>query len=304
MVSSRVPYAGAKEPDCEVLPMRAALARIVSTLLVLCLAATAARAGSSAVTRSGSSPASSPPAVSFKATPVQRAHADGVDLAYREFGAGEPLLMVAGFGATMNDWNPIFIGILATRYHVYVYDHRGMGSSGDGGGSPSISRYARDAALLMKELGHESMHVYGVSMGLSISQQLVIDHPDRVRKLVLDSNAYSVRIPETKKLLKAIEAVSSNASLPEGVRREARANLAWKGTWDQLAGIRKDVMLVVGTGDELTPDSVSARMAAQIPGAWLVRFKKLPHVGSHYAPEEYGQNALTFLRINVSPTKR
>jgi len=34
--------------------------------------------------------------------------------------------MVTGFGGTMNGWNQTFIGILATKYHVYTYDHRGM----------------------------------------------------------------------------------------------------------------------------------------------------------------------------------
>ena len=55
---------------------------------------------------------------------------------------------------------------------------------------------------LMTALGYDSMNVYGVSMGSSVSQQLVIDHPERVRKLVLDSITYSIRIPETKKLLR------------------------------------------------------------------------------------------------------
>ena len=46
--------------------------------------------------------------------------------------------MVEGFGATMTDWNQTFIGILATKYHVYIYDHRGMGNSTDTGATPSI----------------------------------------------------------------------------------------------------------------------------------------------------------------------
>jgi pimeloyl-ACP methyl ester carboxylesterase len=89
--------------------------------------------------------------------------------------------------------------------------------------------------------------------------------------------------------------------MPDGVHKEAQANLAWNGSWDGLSGIHKDVMLVVGTADVLTPDPVSVRMAGQINGSWLVRFKGLPHVGSHYAPVEYGENALAFLGTNESP---
>ncbi len=92
-----------------------------------------------------------PQAVSFDATPVRYAQVNGITLGYREFGSGsgEPLLMIAGFGGTMNDWNRTFIGILASKYHVYTYDHRGMGYSSDNNASPSISRYADDAAGLM-----------------------------------------------------------------------------------------------------------------------------------------------------------
>jgi pimeloyl-ACP methyl ester carboxylesterase len=267
--------------------------------LTICLLATAGCTGTSGTATQPQVQAT--PAVSFNATHVQYAQVNGVRLGYREFGSGEPVLMVQGFGATINDWNETFIGILATKYHVYIYDNRGMGYSSDNTATPTISLYADDAALLMPALGYDSMHVYGVSMGSSISQQLAIDHPERVRKLILDSSAYSVRVPETQKLLGTIETVAAGPTYPEGVRREAQANLAWNGSYDGLSGIHKDVMLVVGTSDELTPDPVSVRMAGQINGSWLVRFKGLPHVGSHYAPVEYGENALYFLGMDESP---
>jgi pimeloyl-ACP methyl ester carboxylesterase len=241
------------------------------------------------------------PAVSFNETPVEYVQVNGVTLGYREFGSGEPLLMIEGFGATIDNWNETFIGILATEYHVYTYDHRGMGYSSDANTTTTIPMYADDAALFMQALGYDSMNVYGVSMGSSVSQQLAINHPDSVEKLVLDSNTYSVKIPETKKLLGEIEESASNSSMPEGIRMEAEANLAWNGSWDGLSGIDKDVMLVVGTADDLTPDSISVQMAGQINGSWLVRFQGLPHVGSHYAPVQYGENALFFLDTDESP---
>ena len=241
------------------------------------------------------------PTVSFNETPVQYTEVNGVTLGYREFGSGEPLLMVEGFGATMDNWGETFIGILASKYHVYTYDHRGMGYSGDSESTPSISQYAEDAAALMSALGYERMHVYGASMGSSISQQLVIDHPDKVQKLILDSNTYSVLIPETKVLHSIIETVAVNASEPQGLRNEAKANLEWNGSFDRLSGINNDVMLVVGTEDVLTPQEVSLQIAGKINGSWLVRFKGLPHTGYHQAPVQYGQNALNFLAMNISP---
>src|SRR5208337_1558497 len=231
--------------------------------------------GSTTTSTPTAAPAVTPaPAINVTSIPVQYADVNGVRIGYREFGSGEPLLMICGFNGTMDTmWNGTFLGILASQYHVYIYDNRGMGYSSDTNATPAISQYSDDAAALMPALGYSSMNVYGASMGSSISQQLAIDHPERVRKLILDSNTYSVRIPRTQKLLGTIESVAADAAATEGERQEAQANLVWNGSWDGLSGIHKDVMLVVGTSDVLTPDAVSVQMAGQINGSWLVRFQ-------------------------------
>ena len=114
------------------------------------------------------------PAVSINAAPVQYADVNGVRIAYREFGSGEPLLVIVGFGATMEQANETAIGIFASKYHVFLYDHRGMGHSSAGNVTPSIGLYADDAAGLMQVLGYDSMHVYGTSMGSFIAQELAL----------------------------------------------------------------------------------------------------------------------------------
>ena len=286
--------------------MNKSLMLILVIATALCLIVTAGCTNASAPATCPAVPATHAySSVSINATPVKYTEVNGVTLGYREFGSGEPLLLVPGFGATMDTaWNETFISILASKYHVYTYDHRGMGYSLDNNATPTISQYSEDAAGLMKALGYDSMHVYGASMGSSISQQLVIDHPDCVRKLVLDSVTYSIRVPETRLLFSVINESATDPTQTAGVREEAQANLAWNGSWDKLSGIRKDVMLVVGTDDVLTPEPVTVRMAGQINGSWLVRFKGLPHVGSHYAPVEYGENALNFLGMDESPLSR
>jgi pimeloyl-ACP methyl ester carboxylesterase len=278
---------------------------LLAIAVIFCLVITAGCTGSSS-SQSTIKEVPHYPTVSINATTVQYTQVNGVTLAYREFGSGEPLLLLEGFGATMDTaWNETFLGILASEYHVYIYDHRGMGYSTDTNATPTISTYSDDAADLMSALGYDSMNVYGVSMGSTVSQQLVIDHPERVRKLILDSVTYSIRIPETTVLFNVIESiVAPDANQPEGIVHEAQANLAWNGSWDRLPGIRKDVMLVVGTADIMTPETVTIKMAGQINGSWLVRFKDLPHVGSHYAPVEYGKNALDFLNMNETPPYR
>jgi pimeloyl-ACP methyl ester carboxylesterase len=283
--------------------MNKTMTAILATAIILSLLFTAGCMNASPTT-SGPAVQTTPhyPAVSINATPVQYAEVNGITLAYREFGSGAPLLLVPGFDATMDTaWNETFLGILASRYHVYTYDHRGMGYSGDNDATPTIPQYAEDAAGLTAALGYDSMHVYGASMGSTVSQQLVIDHPERVRKLVLDSVTYSIQVPETKLLFTIINESATDPTQTAGVREEAQANLVWNGSWNKLSAIDKDVMLVVGTDDVLTPEAVTVQMAGQINGSWLVRFKGLPHVGSHYAPVEYGENALNFLGMDESP---
>jgi pimeloyl-ACP methyl ester carboxylesterase len=278
----------------------------IQTILLIIAFAVLYLAASGCVDNSGPSQEVAQPhqnysVVSLSDTPVRYANINGVTLGYREFGAGEPILMIPGFSATMDGWNETFISILASKYHVYTYDHRGMGYSSDNNVTHTIPMYANDAAGLISALGYDSMHVYGASMGSSTSQQLVIDHPDRVRKLILDSNTYSIQIPETKILYGIIKGSAENSTLSKGIQEEARANLMWNGSFDNLSGIQNDVMLVVGTDDVLTPDVISTRMAGQINGSWLVRFKGLPHTGYHYAPVQYGECALTFLGMNETP---
>jgi len=289
-----------------------ALIACALTLCIVFAAGCAGTTGTASTSGAGTVPTQAiqqPAPVSIAGTPVQYREVNGVRLAYWEFGsAGEPILLIEGFGGTVANatplqasWNETFLGILASKYHVYAYDHRGMGYSSTNNATPTIPLYADDAAGLIAALGYDSMNVYGESMGSSTAQQLVIDHPERVRKLILDSNTYDARIPECRNLLAILQEDAYDPNQTAGVRAEAQANLAWNGTWDGLSGIHKDTMLVVGTVDPLTPESVSVRMAGQINGSWLVRFKGLTHVGSHYAPVQYGETALSFLGTNETP---
>lgn len=243
------------------------------------------------------------PAISYEDTPVQYSEVNGVTLGFREFGTEntEPLLMIIGFGATMEHWNTTFVGILSKNYHVYMYDHRGMGESTDTDAQFTIEQLADDAAGLITALGYDSINTYGVSMGSTVSQQLLIDHPEKVRKAILSSASYSATIPETEKLHGLLEESAVNMDAPEGVRKEAVANLEWEGAYDGLSGITNDVMLITGTDDDLTPQSVAVDIAGQIDGSWLVRFKGIPHAGSSYAPVEYGTIVTTFLEMDESP---
>jgi len=112
------------------------------------------------------------------------AKANGINLYYDTCGRGEPLVMIMGFAGSHAGW--IFQRrFFRKHFRVITFDNRGVGRTGKPAGPYSIRVMAEDTLGLMDCLGIEKAHILGVSMGGYIAQELAINHPERVRKLVL-----------------------------------------------------------------------------------------------------------------------
>ncbi|HET7443711.1 MAG TPA: alpha/beta hydrolase [Solirubrobacterales bacterium] len=132
------------------------------------------------------------------------ASANGIELCYQEMGEpdAEPLVLVMGLATQMIAWDPEFCSLLADRgFRVVRFDNRDIGRSTkiDTAGVPSridmlagrratapylLRDMARDTFGLMDQLGIESAHVAGASMGGMIAQTMAIERPERVRSAV------------------------------------------------------------------------------------------------------------------------
>lgn len=111
---------------------------------------------------------------------------DGATIAHRVLGprSGVPLLLLNRFRGTMDDWDPVLIDRLATQRPVILFDQPGFARS-SGRPPDSLAAFARSAVRLLDSLGHRQADVLGFSMGGTVALQLALDHPQRLRRLVV-----------------------------------------------------------------------------------------------------------------------
>ena len=109
---------------------------------------------------------------------------NGQKLYYEIHGEGEPLVLIMGLGGDATAWM-FQIPAFSKYFKVIVFDNRDVGRSSMAKTSYTIADMAQDTAGLLNALGVQQANVLGGSMGGFIAQELVIHHPDKVKKLVL-----------------------------------------------------------------------------------------------------------------------
>ncbi|YBV97264.1 alpha/beta hydrolase [Phyllobacteriaceae bacterium JZ32] len=114
---------------------------------------------------------------------------DGLRLAYREQGEGDPVLLIHGFASSsyVNWVSPGWFQTLTEAgYRVIAIDDRGHGQS-EKSHEPADytpSLMAGDAAALLDHLGIGKAHVMGYSMGARIAAFMALEHPSHVHSLI------------------------------------------------------------------------------------------------------------------------
>lgn len=256
-------------------------------------------------------------------TAVHEALINGTRLAWREAGAGQPLVLLHGFPFDSRLWEPQ-LGALPAGWRAIAPDLRGFGRSRAGDLPLTMEQHARDVRALLELLGIEQAVVAGLSMGGYCALALHRLDPARVRALVLcdtraepdtDENrrqrAAQVAIarergvddvvrPMLARLL-APATVAGNPALARGLEELMRGTppatlvAALQGlasrpdAQPQLAGIRVPTLVLGGELDEITPPAVLRQLAADIPGARLELLPGAGHVSNLEA--EAGFNA-------------
>ena len=107
-----------------------------------------------------------------------------INIHYESAGEGPPVLLVMGLGMAGNAWWRTQ-RTLAGSLRVLTFDNRGAGRSDAPDGPYTVPDMAADAVSVLDAAGTPRAHVYGMSLGGMIAQELALTHPHRVERLVL-----------------------------------------------------------------------------------------------------------------------
>jgi aminoacrylate hydrolase len=255
------------------------------------------------------------------------------ELYYEETGRGEPLMLVPGLAGRGSFWASQ-VPDFARDCRVVVHDHRGTGRSTHSRIEYSIEQMAGDVLRLMDALGIEAAHLVGHSTGGAIGQAIALDHPRRLRSLVLSAtwagpDPYFRRLFESRKgvlLSQGVEAyvrasavfmappawISANDALLTEQHRAAVAEAApvevtasridailRHDRRERLGDIRVPTLVVVAQDDMITPRFYSDELASRVPGSKLVVLDTGGHGVPGICPGPYNAAVGAFLRAQL-----
>jgi len=125
----------------------------------------------------------------FEGFTSETAQIGDVDINYKMGGSGEPILLLHGYPQTHVMWHKI-ANQLAEKYTVVAADLRGYGDSSKPKTTETHEPYskretAKDQVALMSQLGFEQFILIGHDRGGRVSHRMALDHPQRIKKLVV-----------------------------------------------------------------------------------------------------------------------
>lgn len=241
---------------------------------------------------------------------------DGVEIAYIDEGAGDPVLLIHGFASNhrVNWIDTGWVKFLTDNgFRVIALDNRGHGQSQKlyelaDYGAPLM---AEDARRLLDHLGIQRADVMGYSMGARITAFLALVHPDRVRSAVFGGLGINMvrGMAGTGPIAHALEADSID-QVTNPTARTFRAFAEQTGsdlkalaacirsardpiTAEALGGLKCPVLVAVGTEDVV--GGSAAGLADLIPGGQALDLPGRDHMKA-VGDRGYKDGVLAFLR--------
>lgn len=272
----------------------------------------------------------------WKTAPTQHIQALGTRFAYRRLGpdAGIPVVLLNHWAANLDNFDPRLVEGLAADRPVYALDYRGIGTSG--GRAPlTVTQMSSDMIAVIRALELGPVDLIGFSLGGFVSQQILFDAPDLVRRAILagtgpaggpgiaqvgpvswplifkglltfrdpkiflffTSNANGRRA--AKAFVTRLKERKTNRDKAVGfgpMLRQLSAIKAWGLQPSQpMETIHQPVLVANGDNDIMVPSENSITMAQRIPGARLILYPDAGHGGIFQYHEAFLKEAKAFL---------
>lgn len=260
---------------------------------------------------------------------------NGAKFSYRIFGkkGGVPIVFLQHFTGTMDNWDPALTDGFAKTHEVILFDNRGIGSS-TGETPKTIEGMADDATAFINSLGYKKVDLLGFSVGGFIAQEIAIDHPALVRKLILAGtgprggditdnqpvleNKEKLTPPQQllqlffdatptsqakgKEFLKRISARQvnrdANTKVPSILSQNDAIN-KFKADKDpeykNLLNIHQPVLIVNGIHDQMVPASNSYVLVSHVKNAKLILYPDAGHGALFQYHDDFIKQANSFL---------
>jgi pimeloyl-ACP methyl ester carboxylesterase len=246
---------------------------------------------------------------------VPRARIGEVSLHYESTGVGAPVLLVMGLGMNATGWWRTVPVLAAAGLRVLSFDNRGVGRSARPRGPYTTAMLADDAVAVLDAAAVERAHVYGISLGGMIAQEIALRHPERVARLVLGATTsggdgataadrQTLEFFQRRGQMTALEAVWASVPYnysthtraehgdriardisqrlrypiePEFYAAQLAAALA-HDTHERLAQIHAPTLIVHGLEDLMVPPANGRLLASRIPAARLLELPGAAHL--------------------------
>ena len=123
---------------------------------------------------------------SHQTAPTQFIEAKGIRFAYRRFGkpGGVPIVFNQHYIGTMDYWDPTVTDGLARDREVILFNNAGVSSS-SGEVPTTFQQMGANAVAFSRALGLNKADMLGFSIGGMVAQEIALQAPDFVRKLIL-----------------------------------------------------------------------------------------------------------------------
>ena len=256
-----------------------------------------------------------------------------IEIAYKMFGKGEPLLLISGFWMTKDGWDPIVLDKLSLNHSIIVFDNRGVGNTSLGNNTASILQFVNDTAGFLDAIGiKKPVDVLGLSFGGYIAQELALLYPEKISHLIVYASSCGGKesLPPQVNREVGMSIISGNADAdmlgstlfpkewikehPDFIQRNLSSDMAqvskqslqhhytaisnWSGTCDRISTITNPTLIITGTEDVTSPPANALLLAEKIPGAWLVQIENGGHGVMYQYPEKVANVIETFFSAN------